>query len=169
MDQASKEKLENRRQQTSLKTMYFNRFLLIRYITAALFFSNLYWFSALLISNKITVVIPGVILICMTITALEQFTFFNEPRDEAEKTILSYKITLIINVMLLGLIASPLFSELFPFLIKSNKSKGVILSIDTIGIILCVIALKRLQKIREHKDKQYEYAKQFEKTIRVKI
>ena len=34
--------LKQRRQETSLNTMYFNRYLLIRYMTAAYFFSNMY-------------------------------------------------------------------------------------------------------------------------------
>ena len=59
MNSTSKKKLQKSREETSLKTMYFNRFLLIRYITAILFFSNLYWFSALLISNKVATVVPG--------------------------------------------------------------------------------------------------------------
>ena len=41
MNSTSKKKLQKSREETSLKTMYFNRFLLIRYITAILFFSNL--------------------------------------------------------------------------------------------------------------------------------
>ncbi|MFZ2680344.1 hypothetical protein [Clostridium sp.] len=169
MNSTSKKKLQKSREETSLKTMYFNRFLLIRYITAILFFSNLYWFSALLISNKIATVVPGVMLICMSVVALEQFTFFNAPTDNAKKSIISYKIALIINAILMVAVISPLFSELFPFLINNMKSKMLILSIITIGIILCSICLERLQKIKDRKDKQYKYVKQFEKTIRVRI
>ena len=169
MNSTSKKKLQKSREETSLKTMYFNRFLLIRYITAILFFSNLYWFSALLISNKIATVVPGVMLICMSVVALEQFTFFNENKKKKKKSIISYKIALIINAILMVAVISPLFSELFPFLINNMKSKMLILSIITIGIILCSICLKRLQKIKDRKDKQYKYVKQFEKTIRVRI
>ena len=108
-------------------------------------------------------------LICMSVVALEQFTFFNAPTDNAKKSIISYKIALIINAILMVAVISPLFSELFPFLINNMKSKMLILSIITIGIILCSICLKRLQKIKDRKDKQYKYVKQFEKTIRVRI
>lgn len=169
MNSTSKKKLQKSREETSLKTMYFNRFLLIRYITAILFFSNLYWFSALLISNKVATVVPGGMLICMSVVALEQFTFFNAPTDNAKKSIISYKIALIINAILMVAVISPLFSQLFPFLTNNMKSKMLILSIITIGIILCSICLERLQKIKDRKDKQYKYAKQFEKTIRVRI
>ena len=159
MNSTSKKKLQKSREETSLKTMYFNRFLLIRYITAILFFSNLYWFSALLISNKVATVVPGGMLICMSVVALEQFTFFNAPTDNAKKSIISYKIALIINAILMVAVISPLFSQLFPFLINNMKSKMLILSIITIGIILCSICLERLQKIKDRKDKQYKYAK----------
>lgn len=169
MNKTDKYNIEKKRKETSLKTMYFNRFLLIRYITAALFFSNLYWFSALLISRKITVFIPGILLICMTVTALEQFTFFSQPSDEAKKTRFSYKVTLSINVIILALVASPLFSELFPFLLDNMKSKGIILGIISLGVVLCLITLKRLEKIENHTDKQYKYAKQLERTLRVKV
>ena len=111
MNSTSKKKLKKSREETSLKTMYFNRFLLIRYITAILFFSNLYWFSALLISNKVATVVPGGMLICMSVVALEQFTFFNAPTDNAKKSIISYKIALIINAILMVAVISPLFSQ----------------------------------------------------------
>ena len=41
----------------------------------------------------------------------------------AKKSIISYKIALIINAILMVAVISPLFSQLFPFLINNMKSK----------------------------------------------
>ena len=165
MDRASKEKLEKRRKETSLKTMYFNRFLLIRYITAGFFFVNLYWFFSLLMSRTIWIAVPVVNLIFIIRSVWEQCTMYSTPIDNAKNTILAYKIILSVNIMLVVALFTPLFNELFPFLTNSMKSYEFIFGIIISGIIFCGISLKRLQKIKDRTDKQFIYAKQLEKTI----
>lgn len=165
MDRVSKEKLEKSRKETSIKTMYFNRFLLIRYITAGFFFANLYWICSLIMSNSIWAIVPGVNLIVIIRAVWEQCTMYSSPIDNAEKTILAYEINLSINIMLIIALFTPLFNELFPFLTNNMKSYKFIFGIILIGIIFCGISLKRLQKIKNRTDKQFIYARQFEKTI----
>lgn len=166
MDRLEKEKLEKRRQEMSLKTMYFNRFLLIRYITAGFFFVNLYWFFSLIMSNTIWVLVPGVNLVFITIAAFEQCAMVSSPIDNAKKTILTYKEILIVNILLIVALFTPLFNDLFPFLTKSIKSYCLILGIVIIGIIFCSISLKRLEKIKNRTDKQFNYVKKYEQAIK---
>lgn len=166
MDRLEKEKLEKRRQETSLKTMYFNRFLLIRYITAGFFFVNLYWFISLIMSHTIWVLVPGANLVFITIAAFEQFTMFSSPIDNAKKTILTYKEILIVNILLIVALFTPLFNELFPFLTNSIKSYYLIFGIIITGIIVCAVSLKRLQNIKNRIDKQFKYVKKYERAIK---
>lgn len=165
MHKAAKEELERRRQETSLKTMYFNRFLLVRYVTAGFFFANLYWLCSLLMSNEAWAVVPGINLILIIRSVWEQCTMFSAPIDNAEKTIFAYKAILVINIMLVAAVFTPLFNQLFPFLTDNMKSHEFILGIIFIGMIFCGIMLKRLQEIKNRTDKQFKYTKQFEKTI----
>lgn len=166
MDRLEKERIEKRRQQTSLKTMYFNRFLLIRYITASFFFVNLYWFFSLIISNTIWSLVPGVNLVFITIATFEQCVMVSSPIDNANKTIIAYKEILIVNILLILASVTPLFNCLFPFLIISTKSYYLILGIIIIGIIFCSISLKRLEKIKNCTDKQFKYVKKYEQAIK---
>lgn len=166
MDRLEKERIEKRRQQTSLKTMYFNRFLLIRYITASFFFVNLYWFFSLIISNTIWSLVPGVNLVFITIATFEQCVMVSSPIDNAKKTIIAYKEILIVNILLILASVTPLFNCLFPFLIISTKSYYLILGIIIIGIIFCSISLKRLEKIKNCTDKQFKYVKKYKQAIK---
>ena len=146
--------------------MYFNRFLLIRYITASFFFVNLYWFFSLIISNTIWSLVPGVNLVFITIATFEQCVMVSSPIDNAKKTIIAYKEILIVNILLILASVTPLFNCLFPFLIISTKSYYLILGIIIIGIIFCSISLKRLEKIKNCTDKQFKYVKKYEQAIK---
>lgn len=165
MDRALKERIEKRRKETSIKTMYFNRFLLIRYITAGFFFVNLYWFLSLIMSNGMWAVVPGINLVFIIGSAWEQGTMYSSPIDNAKKTIFSFKVILTINIMLVAALFTPIFNKLFPFLKNNMKSYIFILGISLIGIILSSICLRRLKKIKNRTDKQFIYVKQLEKTI----
>lgn len=161
----AKEKLEKIQKETSLKTMYFNRFLLVRYITAGFLFANLYWFCSLLMSYKAWALVPGVNLIFIISAAWEQCTMFSSPIDNAKKTILAYKVILSINLIIAAALFTPLFHNLFPFFINNTKSHEFILGIILIALFLCGVILKRLSQINNHTDRQYQYIKQYEKSI----
>ncbi|WP_406786404.1 hypothetical protein [Clostridium neuense] len=165
MHRDAKEKLEKRQKETSLKTMYFNRFLLVRYVTAGFFFANLYWFCSLLMSYKAWALVPGFNLIFIIRAIWEQCTMFSSPIDNAKKTILAYKVILSINVILLAALFTPLFGKLFPFLTNSTKSHAFILGIIFVELLFCGVMLKRLHQINNRTDRQFQYIKQYEKSI----
>lgn len=166
MDKKEKEKLEKRRKETSLKTMYFNRFLLIRYITAGFFFVNLYWFFSLIMSSSIFAIVPGVTLVFIIGSVYEQCTMYSSPIDNAKKTIFLFKLILSVNIMIIASLSTSLFEYLFPFLMNNSKSYKLILGIIIVGMVLCSISLKRLQQIKNRTDKQFKYVKQYENAIR---
>ena len=167
MVKQEKIRLEEKRKLMSLNTMYFNRFLLVRYMTAVMFFSNLYWFFSLILSNVIWWIIPCTNLLIMIKAIYEQFSMNGSVVDEAPNTMFLFKFISIINLILLIIvIPTQLFNELFPFLRDSIESRKFIGIIIFSGLILCTIVLKRLQKIKYRADRQLQRIKQYEKAIK---
>ena len=166
MDKLQKDKLEKRRKETSLKAMYFNRFLLIRYITAGMFFANVYWFISLMISRSIMSLVPGINLVVIVMATFEQFAMVSAPINDAKKSTFAYRYLLVAST-LIGMNAfTPLFNKLFPFLQNSLKSSYLILGINVIGIILCMTSIMRLEKIKNCQDKQFKNIKRYEQAIK---
>lgn len=58
MDETKKQQLALEKKQFSLKIMYFNRYLVIRYLTAFFFFINLNWLVLLLIARSSAWLLP---------------------------------------------------------------------------------------------------------------
>lgn len=166
MDKLQKDKLEKRRKETSLKAMYFNRFLLIRYITAGMFFANVYWFISLMISRSIMSLVPGINLVVIVMATFEQFSMVSAPINDAKKSAFAYRYLLIANIVTGMNAFTPLFNKLFPFFNNSMKSSYLILGINIIGIVLCMISIMRLEKIKNCKDKQFKNIKRYEQAIK---
>lgn len=59
MDETKKQQLALEKKQFSLKIMYFNRYLVIRYLTAFFFFINLNWLVLLLIARSSAWLLPA--------------------------------------------------------------------------------------------------------------
>ena len=165
MNKTLKEEIIKSRTETSLKTMYFNRFLIIRYVIAGFFFANLYWFFCLMMSHSIWAIIPGSILIILVRSIWEQCIMYSEPIDDAKNTISSFKVIFYINIGLASISFTPLFNELFPFLEDNIQSHLFVLVIAFISLGISFLSLKRLQKIKNRSDKQLKYIKQIEKKI----
>src|SRR5699024_12760599 len=72
--------IEQNRKNLSIKTMYFNRYLLVRYISALFFFTNLYWFISLLLSDSSLYFLPLLLLIVLVISIAEQVKMRSEER-----------------------------------------------------------------------------------------
>ena len=147
--------------------MYFNRFLLVRYITAVFFFLNLYWFFSLVLSGTIWSVVPGITLLIIIKAIYEQFTLSASDVDDAKCTGFLFKLISIINLLVLIIvIPTALFNQLFPFLTNSITSRRFIIGITLIGLAFCVVILKRLYKIKNRTDKQLQRVKQYEQAIK---
>ena len=168
MNRMAKDNLDKSRKETSLKTLYFNRFLLIRYVTAVFFFTNVYWLCSLIISKNVGAVVPGLTLVFIIRAVWEQCTMYSSHIDNARKTILTYKIMLIENIVYIAALFTPIFKKLYPFLVDNTKSHMFILFINVIGAVLCLISLNRLNKIKNQSDKQFKYIKQYKQNIKMK-
>lgn len=64
--------IEENKKNFSIKSMYFNRYLLVRYIIALFFFTNIYWLISLLMSSSPLFFIPLSLMLILLSSVAEQ-------------------------------------------------------------------------------------------------
>lgn len=159
--------LDHTRAKLGLKNMYYNRYLLVRYLTAGFFFVNLYWLLFLLLAHSKLIVIPFSLLVFLVLVAAEQVKLYSTHTNNTRMTKLYYWLQLLVNLVLLLFVLSSQFSELFPFMANTQKA-GQLLSVGLIiGSLLCLIILRRLRLIRHDQDRHFARIKRYEKTLHI--
>ncbi len=168
MKKEERKQIEKNKKNFSIKSMYFNRYLLVRYVVALFFFINIYWLISLLMSSSILFFIPSILILCLLSSVAEQVKMISKHTNRAIYTKYCFVILLTTNVLLAFLsLFSPIFSQLYPFLVNQVKSQMLILSILAIGILLSSIILYRLHQIQYNEDKHYQRIKKYEEVIHV--
>ncbi|WP_440894861.1 hypothetical protein ACS127_09805 [Amphibacillus sp. Q70] len=154
--------------ETAIKNFHYNRFLLLRYILAGFFFSNLYWTLALFMSKSIFILIP-VILLLLTIPAIfEHARLYGDITAEAQNKLryhfIYQYVQMIFNLVLLVLTITRWgYHNLFPFLTNTSTARAVIIFILLVGIVMSISCLNRIKNIYLQKDKHYKYIKELAK------
>ena len=166
MNYDEKALLEKNRKKLSIKAMYFNRYLLVRYVTALFFFTNIYWLISLLMSNSSLYFIPLILIIFLLISIAEQVKIYSSQTNNALYTKYCFTALLVANVIfILPTYFSASFAQLYPFLVNQDKSKIFVLTILITGIFLSVLILYRLYQIKNNKDNHYAHIKKYEEVI----
>ncbi|RYL92725.1 hypothetical protein EWI07_08645 [Sporolactobacillus sp. THM7-4] len=159
-------RLEENKKKLSIKAMYFNRYLLVRYISSLFFFTNLYWLISLLMSDSSLYFIPIILMIVMLFSIAEQVKIYSDHTNNAKYTKFCFTVLLFTNVLLiLPTCFSSSFTQLYPFLLIQEKSKLFVSIILITGILLSTFILYRLKLIKHNEDKQYKRIKKYEKAI----
>ncbi len=158
--------IKQNRERLSIKSMYFNRYLLVRYVSALFFFTNLYWLISLILCDSSLYIIPLVLIIVLLFSIAEQVKIYSEHTNNARYTKYCFTILLFTNVVLIiPTRLSSSYSQLYPFLTDQTMSRILVLSILVTGILLSLLILYRLYRIRHNKDKHYDRIKKYEETI----
>lgn len=166
MKKDGRAQIEQNRKNFSIKSMYFNRYLLVRYVSALFFFTNLYWMISLFISDSSLYVIPLTLMIVLIFSIVEQVKIYSKHTNDAKYTKYSYMIFLFTNILLvIPTCFSSSFTQLYPFLLNQDKSKLFVLTILIAGILLSTLILYRLNRIKHNEDKHYERMKSFERVV----
>lgn len=167
MKASAKEKAEEQRQKNAIKTMYYTRYFLIRYVVTFFFFVNLYWALMQYLSNSVKgMFVPLALLLVGAIAMWEQFTMFTTEQPEAKMTKLFFKVTIIVNSFL---VFATLFNQsffLYPFFNETAKSKMVIIAIAGLGILLASLMLVKINRIDVNKDKQFARINRYEASLK---
>lgn len=153
------------KQQFSLKNMYFNRYLIVRYLTALFFFINLYWLICLSLSKSIWLWLPLALIIGVIPVASEQFQLYHKHQNNVPNTGCYFLIQGILNLVLMLIVVTPLFSEFFPFMNDDGQGRVFISVLLTSGVLLCVFVRRCLKKISTNRDKHYDRIQQYEKLV----
>lgn len=157
------------REEMAKKNFRYNRYLLLRYVLATFFFSNLYWGLSLLLSGSGFISIPMIMLGIRLWVVTEHVRLYGlkaQNKVNLQGNYIYYLCQLLLNgVLMISVLTSIGFTRLFPFLTQNHETKITVSVWLLVGILLSVVCLHRISKIRKNKDKHYSYIQEFEKTM----
>ena len=156
--------IERQRRETALKNTFFNRYLLLRYTIALFFFGNIYWLLNQFIRPSFVIVLPITLIVLAILATVEQFRLYGKRDERLKVTQMFVRSQAVIQVGLLVLTWTSLFTTLFPIFENNQTARLFVFVILLLGLGLCLLNLKRIQEIYERKDKAYQCFIQLEKS-----
>ncbi len=155
------------RRETSLKTLYFNRFMLIRYSLAIFFFAN--FFVAYLCWPSATGIAGAALLIFSILPCWEMGKMYGQKAPGYKMTKLFFLLQWVFNLVLIFMLAMQPTSEVFPFLNDGNDAKITALVVLVIGFALASWCNFRFYQIDRNLDKTYRRIEFFESKYRLRF
>ncbi|MBQ0064626.1 MAG: hypothetical protein KBT48_02600 [Firmicutes bacterium] len=146
-----------------MTSMYFNRFLMIRYFTAAFFFMSFYWLYLNYTNGHWMVVVSAASFIFSAVASIELFTAYSNREPSVKWVTLYYKVVPIAIPLLMILILIFNANEIMPFLTGNLTSRIVMLCILGIMEAMAIACRVRLIQIASKTDKQYQRILQLSK------
>lgn len=150
------------KKEQSLSFMYFNRFLMLRYFTAFMFFTNLYWFGMALASKSWSAILPFFLMIGGIAVTLELTSKLHTKKRAVPISKGYYFAQISVNFGIILISMTPAYALFLPFL--NGKGQFYIIVIALIGILMSVMVLLKIKKIANDQDRQFKVIKMFEKT-----
>lgn len=148
--------IEERRKENAIKTLFYNRYFAIRYLSAAYLFVNVYWAVVLYMTQDyLAMIFPLAMVVFAGLTMWEQFKMFSRDQKQAKLTRRFYQTVIVVNALLALLTIFGLTGFLFPFLLPSQKTMIALLFVQTVGVVVAFWILSRLNRINKKVDKQY--------------
>lgn len=161
---------ERLKRENGVKNFRYNRYLLLRYLLAVCFFTNLYWALGLVMSQSGLAIIPCGLLVISMVAIMEHVKLYGAKNTHSATNLQGNFIYHLIQVSLsIGLFLSVLtnigFTEFYPFLTQTRQTRMIMLVVLGVGILISFTCLRRIQRIRHNQDKHYGYMQEFEKSI----
>ncbi|MCF1617367.1 hypothetical protein [Tetragenococcus koreensis] len=166
-----KTKQEQLRKETAETNFHYQRFLLLRYLLAIFFFANLYWALASFLSGGyLALMISVLLLVVCGFAVSEHVKLYGDKSDQVELKLYFNRyyhlFQTMVNACLFLIAVTDLgFNQMFPFLIDSFQTRLFIIGIVLLGSGLSWICLRRIHRISQKKDKQYQYIKDYKRSI----
>lgn len=163
-----KESISQLKKETALKNFRYNRFLLLRYLLAGFFFTNVYWGLSLAMSRSAWVLLPLGLLVLSVPAIAEHLRLYGYPSDDVRNRLKWHRLyqmtQMITNVILLLSVSTNVgFEHVFPFFTNNGSSKGFAGCIMLAGLLLSGVILKRIASIYGQRDKHASYITEFSK------
>ena len=146
----------------SVSFMYFNRFLMLRYFTAFMFFTHLYWFGMSLALKSWSAIIPLFLMIGGIAVTMELTSKLHTKKRAVPISKYYYLIQLSVNLAVISISMTSTYSSFLPFL--NGRGQLYVIGIALIGILMSVMVLLKIKKIANDQDRQLKVIKMFEKT-----
>ena len=163
----SQTSIETQKKLSSLKTLYFNRYLMVRYFLAVFVFSNFYW--ALYTQGHWIMVLPCMLLLLAIKPCFDVIRSYGETNIDMKWSTIYFRAQLGVNIVAGILMWTGMFHDLFPFLSDITISHILAFMILFIGGIMAFSCVKRLGKIERNEDKQYQRIIQYEKALKLHL
>lgn len=158
MTEAEKREYEARRREAAITNMYYNRYLLVRYVTALFLFIYLYWFIMLYTeAAPLYLMVLPLALLCGAGWTMWEMALMNTREQKPAKVApMFYKVIIAVNLVLILISLLGQYPALFPLLTFSSASLLAIVIMQLSGILLSLGILSRLRRIEHKADKQYQ-------------
>lgn len=163
MTEKEKQELEQRRRENAITSLYFNRYLLVRYATALALFIYLYWTVMLYLAESplYIIALPISMLLFSSLAMWEMAQMYTRKQRSPKITKLLYKVILGINVVMIILCLAQRSTLFFPLFHTSVTSLSIIIGAHVLGIMGSLGILLRLKKIEAKTDKQFRRIKTY--------
>ena len=134
------------------KSLKIQRYTLLRYLNAILFFIFLHWLIGLVVSSKfIGAIIPFILIILILVTVKNQFASFTDKEVNIKISKDIYIINLV-GLIIVSFVSIYNYKIFFPYL----GGKLYVYIILAIIIVVSIILYIRSNKIYKNEDKVYE-------------
>ncbi|HHX70554.1 MAG TPA: hypothetical protein GX708_21190, partial [Gallicola sp.] len=94
LSKKEKKIIDKKGKELSLKNMYFNRYLIVRYTVALFFFINLYWLLSLLLTKSFMAILPCMLILLLILVIFEHAKLYSNHTNKLPRTKLYFKIQL---------------------------------------------------------------------------
>lgn len=157
---------EQKRKENSLKSTYFNRYLMLRYSLAAMFFGSLYWLLVQLFNWTLYVVVPIILLFFAVLAIAEQFKMYGTKEVYLTKTRMFFNLQSIVQILLIALVlCTDQISIIFPVFTAKLTSKLFIAFVLGLGLLISLFSLHRIRLILEGRDRALLRLQKLEKIM----
>lgn len=147
---------EQIRSEVKHKNNMFSRYMLFRYSLALFFFANVYWLLALLFQMSFYMVIPIALILILVSAIAEQFKLYGAKEPKLNKTVLALKLQLLAQLLVVGVVLLNQTTVAFPTLANHTSTKVFMFALQTLGILLVLLNLRRIEQIKKNQDKHYQ-------------
>ncbi|MFT8411748.1 MAG: hypothetical protein ABF743_09575 [Schleiferilactobacillus perolens] len=145
--------VEQRRKAQGITSMYFNRYLAIRYLNAIFLFANLYWLILMVGTRQTLWMWPLALLLGVTAVTVEQVRKYWDRSNRLPITRITYFFQSASNALALIFVAAGKLQWVFPFM--SAKSVPTVLIVLGLGLLIAVFIEYKTYKIEHDKDRRY--------------
>lgn len=164
----TKTKVEQLRQENAIKTMYYTRYVGVRYAVAFYAFTNIYW-SLLLYLTEAYWLLPFTLgLVALAgVGFWEQIKMFTREQETAKWTKRFFTVSLSVNLILSVFTLTPLFNHFYPFFADSWQARLLVAGLLLLGAGLAYLLLGKMKQIDANRDPQYTRIKHYLASIKV--